>query len=130
GVVAAFLVAYASADEWDAAHQAAGYTIAALVALRVIWGFIGSRHARFADFIYRPGTVSAFLKDTMRLRARRYLGHNPAGGAMVIALLFMLAIITGSGILMTTDPYHDVHWVEELHEIAVNLTLALIGLHV
>lgn len=130
GVVAAFLVAYAAAEEWDAAHEAAGYTIAALVGLRVVWGFIGSQHARFADFIYRPGTVAAFLNDTMRLRAKRYLGHNPAGGVMVIALLFMLAIITGSGILMTTDAYHAVHWIEELHEIAVNLTLILIAVHV
>jgi cytochrome b len=96
----------------------------------MIWGLVGSRHARFADFIYRPSTVFAFLKDTVALRARRYLGHNPAGGAMVIALLLALGVVTSTGIMMTTDAFWGVRWVRESHEIAANLTLALVILHI
>jgi cytochrome b len=66
----------------------------------------------------------------MLLRAKRYLGHNPAGGAMVIALLAALAVVTGTGVMMTTDAFWGLEWVEELHEIAVNLTLGLIALHI
>lgn len=129
-LVAAFVFAYATADEWDAAHEVAGYAVAGLVAARVVWGLIGTRHARFSDFVYRPGTVLAYLKDSVLLRARRHLGHNPAGGAMVIALLVMLGLVTGTGHLMTSDAFWGVKWLEEVHEIAVNLTLGLVALHV
>ena len=70
-----------------------------------LWGIVGSRHARFADFVRSPATVLSFLRDTMKFRARRYLGHNPAGGAMVVALLVALIVITGSGFMMTTDAF-------------------------
>lgn len=129
-LVAAFTVAFVSADEWDGAHETAGYAVAGLVALRLLWGFVGTKHARFADFVYRPVAVVGFLKDTVRLRARRYLGHNPAGGAMVIALLAMLALVTGTGILMTTDSLWGVRWLEDVHEAVANLTLGLVALHV
>ena len=69
------------------------------------------------------------LAEMTRLRAKRYLGHNPAGGAMVIALLAMLATTTGTGILMTAV-YPKAHWLEEVHEVAANLTLILVGLHI
>lgn len=130
GLVAAFAVAWLTAEESGRVHRAAGYVVAGLVAFRMIWGLVGSRHARFADFIYRPSTVFAFLKDTVALRARRYLGHNPAGGAMVIALLLAIGVVTSTGIMMTTDAFWGVRWVRESHEIAANLTLALVILHI
>ncbi len=129
-LVGGFLVAYVSGDEWDRLHIAVGYTIAGLVAFRLAWGLVGTRHARFGDFVYRPSRVLGYLRDTMALRAKRYLGHNPAGGAMVVALLTMIAIICGTGITMTTDAFWGVEWVEEAHEIAVNVTLVLIAAHV
>lgn len=96
-LVLAFAVAYITEDEWENLHVWAGYSVAALVAFRVVWGIIGTRHARFGDFIFRPATVIAYLKDMAALRARRYIGHNPAGGAMVLALLLSLAMTTLSG---------------------------------
>ena len=129
-LVAAFLTAWISAEEWDSVHEIAGYVVAGLVAFRVVWGIVGSRHARFADFVRSPATVLRFLRDTMTFRAPRYLGHNPAGGAMVVALLVALAAITGSGIMMTTDAFWGVRWVREVHEIAVNFTPLLLVLHV
>jgi cytochrome b len=64
------------------------------------------------------------------LRAKRYLGHNPAGGVMVVALLLAISGIATTGYMMTTDAYWGVEWVEEAHGTLVNLTLALIGLHI
>ena len=128
-LVAAFTVAWLTGDELKHVHEWAGYTIVGLLAIRVIWGFVGTAHARFGNFIYRPSTVMRFLLDTARFRARRYLGHNPAGGAMVIALLAMLAVITTTGIMMTSDAFWGVEWVENVHGLAANLTIALVGLH-
>jgi cytochrome b len=128
-LVAAFLVAWATGDEENAIHIAAGYVIIALLAVRVVWGFVGTRHARFSDFVHRPATVVSFLADTVRLRAERYHGHNPAGGAMVIAMFVLLSAICGTGYMLTTDAYWGVHWVKEVHETLVNLMLVLIAVH-
>jgi len=105
GLVAAFLVAWATGDEIKRAHVMAGYCVIGLVVFRILWGFIGAQHARFVDFVRRPGAVTSYLRDTARLRAKRYLGHNPAGGAMIIALLVMLSIIGATGFMMTTDAF-------------------------
>ena len=129
-LVGLFTFAFLTGDEWQKPHEVAGYVIAGLIGFRVIWGFVGSRHARFASFIYRPSTVAGFLTDTVRMKARRYLGHNPAGGLMVIALLLVLAAISLSGFMMTTNAYWGVEWVEELHEASAFAALGLIGLHV
>ena len=129
-LIALFLFAYFTGNEWDNAHEWAGYIIGALITCRVMWGFIGSSHARFADFIYKPTVVWAFLRDSLKLHGKRFLGHNPAGGAMVIALIASIAAICTTGHLMTTDQFWGVDWVETAHEIAVNLTLGLIVLHI
>ena len=96
-LVAAFTVAYLTEDEWMDIHVLAGYTVAGLVGFRLIWGFIGPKHARFRDFIFSPATTLGYLKDMAAFRAKRYLGHNPAGGAMVIALLIALVGTTLTG---------------------------------
>lgn len=128
-LVIAFAVAWASGDELEQLHEGIGYSIVGLLAFRVVWGFAGTTHARFADFLYRPSTIIRFLVDTARLRAKRYLGHTPAGGAMVLAFLVVLAIAAGTGIMMTTDAYWSVEWVEEAHELAANVAVLLVGLH-
>lgn len=128
-LASAFVVAWATGDELKTVHEVAGYTIVGLVAFRVVWGFVGGTHARFSDFVRGPSAVIGYLFDTARLRARRTLGHNPAGGAMVVALLLMLTVICTTGILMTTDAFWGVDWIEAAHEISVNVTIGLIGLH-
>ena len=129
-LVVAFLVAWVSGDELDTLHEVAGYVVAGLTVLRVAWGFVGTTHARFSDFVYRPSKVLVYIKDMARWRAQRYVGHNPAGGAMIAAMLVMLSVISVSGTMLTTDAFWGVEWVEELHEIAVNLMLVLVGVHV
>jgi len=128
-LVIAFTVAWLTGDELKSVHEWAGYTIVGLLVIRIIWGLVGTSYARFSNFLYRPSTVMSFLLDTARFRAGRYLGHNPAGGAMVVALLAILAATTATGVMMMSDAYWGVEWVEDAHEIAANLAIALVGLH-
>ncbi len=129
-LVALFVIAYVTGDEVEQVHIAAGYTIAALLALRIVWGFVGSRHARFADFVTSPREALGYMSDALLLRARRYVGHNPAGGLMVIALIVMLTSTCVSGYLMTTDTYWGSKVMEEIHGALANTTVALAVLHV
>ena len=129
-LVGGFAVSYITAEEWDAVHEFAGYVVAGLIGFRLIWGLIGSRHARFSDFTYRPSAVVSFIKDSLAMKGQRYVGHNPAGGAMVIALLLAISGIAATGYMMTLDMFWGVEWVEDIHELLVNGTLVLIVLHV
>lgn len=129
-LVALFAFAFVTADEWDSAHETAGYVIAGLVVVRIIWGLFGSRHARFSNFVRGPSTVARFLSDSVSLKAKRHLGHNPAGGAMVLALLLSIGVIAITGFMITTDAFWGVEWVEDAHELVVYGTLGLIALHV
>lgn len=129
-LVTLFVIAWATAEGWRAAHEYAGYAIAVLIGLRLVWGVVGSRYARFADFIYRPSTVVRYVGDIVRNRARRYLGHNPAGGAMVVVMLLSLIATIATGIALTTGSTFDHRWVRGLHELATNLTILLAILHV
>ena len=129
-LVASFAVAWISAEEWQDLHLWAGYAAAALVAFRLVWGLAGTRYARFRQFVRRPRVVVAYLRDVLSGREARYLGHNPAGGAMILALLLAMAGLCLTGWLYTTDAYWGVEWVEETHELLANLLLALVGLHV
>lgn len=99
-LVVAFTIAYFSAEEESATHIYSGYAVLGLVLFRIVWGFVGSRHARFADFLYGPATVIDYSRGVLAGHPRRYLGHNPLGGLMVIALLAGLAVVTYSGLMV------------------------------
>jgi len=86
-LVVAFTIAYISAEDASRLHEWSGYVVAALIGARIFWGFIGPRHARFSDFVMEPAAVWHYTRDLLAGRARRYLGHNPLGGIMVLALL-------------------------------------------
>ncbi|MDT8388707.1 MAG: cytochrome b/b6 domain-containing protein [Thiogranum sp.] len=140
----AFFVAYLTEDDWMDVHVYAGYTIAGLIAFRLVWGWTGTRHARFRDFVRPPREVLAYLKDMVLFHPKRYLGHNPAGGAMVMALLVSLLITVLTGVSVygaeemagplagvfanVSESMGDV--MEELHEFFANFTLFLVVLHV
>lgn len=143
-LVAAFALAYVTEDDWLGVHTVAGYTVLGLVGFRLLWGLVGTRYARFSSFVRGPRVVGAYLRDMLRGRERRHLGHNPAGAAMILALLagLLLTGITGLavyGIEPGAGPLAG--WLagaghgweeffEETHEFFANATLALVGLHV
>lgn len=129
-LVALFAVAFVTGEEIERLHEWAGYGVAALVAMRVVWGFVGPRYARFSDFVKGPRAVWTFLKQSARLEAPRYLGHNPAGGAMVVTLLVVLAALCGTGIAMTVAGYAGSKPLEEIHEALANIALGLVVVHV
>jgi len=128
-LVVMFVAAYISAEEAEGLHLFTGYCIIALLMVRVVWGFIGSPHARFTDFVRWPHEVMEYLRLAREHRAPRYLGHNPAGGAMTIALMAMIAGICLTGYLLTTASWWGSEAMEGLHELLVNGTLGLIALH-
>ena len=102
-LVAAFAVAYLSAEEEGGSpephHVWGGYVVGAIVVLRILWGLVGPKYARFSDFVCAPIATLRYLVDLFAGHARRYLGHSPAGGAMVIALLVCLAATVATGII-------------------------------
>lgn len=124
-------------------HVWAGYGLAGLLLFRLLWGFVGPRYARFRDFVYRPGEILAYLYGVLTLRAPRHLGHNPAGGAMIVAMLLALTATVVTGLALygadkglgplagwftgSSDTLIDA--IKEAHEVATNGTLLLIAGH-
>ena len=155
-LAAAFCAAYFTQSEWfedfqdrldgewlQTVHVWAGYIIAGLLLFRLIWGFAGSRHARFADFVHGPRATLSYLKQVLTLRATRHLGHNPAGGAMIVILLLSLTTAVAAGLLLYgadkgLGPLADllanssedtIHAIKEIHEFFANFTLVLVAGH-
>ncbi len=97
-LVLAFTVAYLSGDEESGLHIYSGYLILGLISFRLLWGIVGTRYARFSNFVYSPGSIIVYIKNLVAAHPKRYLGHNPAGGAMIVVLLLSLVVVTYSGL--------------------------------
>lgn len=111
-------------------HIWIGYAILALVGLRLIWGVVGSRHARFASF---PPSLSGARDQLIEIATGRknvHAGHTPLGAWMIYNLLLAMIVIGASGYLMTTDRFWGVEWPEELHEFAVAWAEISVVLHI
>jgi cytochrome b len=140
-------------------HEWAGYAVGATVALRVAWGFVGPREARFATFVGRPSAALTYLRRLIAFRAPRFLGHSPAGGIMVVALLASLAVTTATGVAYLgasrdrgplapllgaeaarlqaeaaargqAPASRPARWLKQVHEGAADITLLLVIAHV
>jgi cytochrome b len=99
-LVIAFFTTYLSGDDLFNIHKWAGYVVAAYVLIRIVWGLVGPKYARFSNFVRGPGAVFGYLRALMTGKVKDYTGHNPAGGAMVVALLFSLLVTTSSGLAL------------------------------
>jgi cytochrome b len=95
-----FTVGYLTGETEGTVHVWTGYGILLLIGLRVIWGFVGTKHARFSDFVRSPATVFRYLRGELSGNAPRTLGHNPAGGWMVLLLLVSILATGGSGLVV------------------------------
>lgn len=113
----------------ETAHEWAGYTASALVLLRLVWGFVGGRHARFADFFPTPQRLGRHLQALRRGEQPHYDGHNPLGALMMLALMVLVLSLGLTGWLQTTDAYWGEEWLMELHEWLANGLLLAAGLH-
>lgn len=111
-------------------HELLGYTSLAVVVVRLIWGWFGSRYARFTDFLRGPRATVRYTRDLLRGSEARHIGHNPLGGWMVIALVMTVILVSFSGWLYTTDRFWGVEWVETLHYWLSNGLFLLVALHI
>lgn len=119
-----------TADELQSLHEFAGYAAAGLIGLRLALGIAGGPYARFTQFVRSPKQTMLYAADVARHKERRYIGHNPLGAAMVLALLSMVGMIALTGWMQTTDAYWGVEWVENTHEALAQILLVAIALHV
>ena len=159
-VAGLFFLGYATGDEDSALHVYAGYSILTLVAARIVWGFIGTRHARFSDFVVGPAATLRYAKSLLSGSPQHYVGHNPLGGWMILALFAALLAtswtglkayaVEGKGPLAGPQPALVAHAMakerhesgqrktkrsgnkfwEEAHEVLAGVTMALVLLHI
>jgi len=129
-VLTAWLTGEIKARSGQLVHEWTGYAALAVIALRVVWGWTGSRYARFAQFVVRPSRALQYARAVLRRSEPRYLGHNPLGAWMIIALLATAALASLSGWLSITDRFWGVAWVQDVHEVLSDALIVLIALHV
>jgi len=133
-VVAAFITGQigGTAIDW---HARIGLCIVGLVVFRLVWGLIGSSHARFASFFPTPGSVRAYLRGQWR-----GVGHNPLGALSVFAMLALIGVQLGSGLFANDDIAFDgplarliskelSDKLSGIHLFSINLLIALVALH-
>lgn len=129
-MASAFLLNFTLFEEGEKLHEWAGYYVLALLLIRLLWGFIGPRNARFTDFWPTRRRLRRHFQALWRGEPHDPDRHNPAGGLMIIAMLLNMLLTAVSGWLTTTDMFWGVDWVESGHELFANLTLSLVVVHV
>jgi cytochrome b/mono/diheme cytochrome c family protein len=129
-LVGLVVTAWISGGTGERLHEIVGYAVAGLIGFRIVWGFVGTRHARFRDFVRGPSSVAGYLSGIARLRPAHYTGHNPAGALMIVILLAVLLTIAVSGFMMQTTRFFGIDWVEQVHSVAADSLLVLVPLHV
>lgn len=129
-VAVAFLLDFWVLEEGDPPHEWVGYFLGVILVLRIVWGFIGPHNARFVSFFPTPQRIKNHLADLRAHQINRAEGHNPLGGAMVIALMLMLATVSMSGWMLTWDMFWGSELMEEIHELSAELTMMLVVIHV
>lgn len=115
-------------EQYSLLHQTLGYAAAGLIAFRLFWGVVGTRYARFQEFVRGPQAVWAYLRSIRQGHAQHHVGHNPVGGVAVLLLMSLVALTALSGWLIAAGDAPG--WQEELHELAANTLMMLVAVHV
>ena len=140
-MVASFAGAWltAESERWRLPHLTLGYSMAGLVVFRIVWGLVGTRHARFSSFVRGPAAVLRHLGGLVRGRiaddrdagglsgSEHPVGHNPAGAVAILGLLALTLVIAASGWATINDLGGE--WLAAAHEFAAETMLALVALH-
>ena len=140
-LVCFFFIAYITEDDWMVIHSYAGYSVILLLCFRILWGVAGTKFARFSNFITSFSTIKSYLKQLFSGNAKHYLGHNPAGGMMIMILIISLILLTLSGLaLFSTEGNGPLagtfftQWpakpLEGIHEFLANFTILLVFVHI
>ena len=129
GVVAGCTLNLFVLEEGRLPHRWVGYTIAGLLAVRIVWGFIGSGYARFSSFFPTPARLFPYARDLLNRREKRELGHNPLAAVMMFALMLLLGLTVTSGYMQTLDAFWGIKWVKATHEFAANAIMVLASVH-
>jgi cytochrome b len=129
-MVGGFTLAWLTGDSetFRLVHVIAGGTVLGVATFRLPWGFIGSRYARFVDFVRGPAAVKGYIMSLLRLQPAHHVGHNPAGGWAIVALL-ALGILTGLAGWATYNDFGG-HWLEDLHEGLATAMLTMVIVHI
>ena len=128
-LVSCVLLNYFVLEEGEAPHEWVGYLAAALVVSRIVWGFIGSRYARFSDFFPTPGRLMAHLRAVRSGQPEHHWGHNPLGALMMLLLMSLVLALGVTGWMQGTDRFFGEEWLQELHELLAHALLLSAGAH-
>ncbi|MCP3395822.1 cytochrome b/b6 domain-containing protein [Bradyrhizobium sp. CCGB20] len=129
-LAASVLAAWFTPTVYDGLHRILGYTVLGLLAFRLAWGFLGSRYSRFRMVGVRLRAAPGYLWNLRRGMTGRYIGLNPAGTLMLVALLLSLAVSTITGAMSVTVTFFGVWWVEDTHHYSSDAVIVLVVLHV
>lgn len=128
-LVACVLLNYFALEEGEGPHEWVGYLASALVVARVVWGFVGSRHARFSDFFPTPARVFAHLRSMRSGQWPHHPGHNPLGALMILLLMGLVLSLGLTGWMQGTDRFFGEEWLQELHEWLAHALIISVGVH-
>ncbi len=129
-LAACVLIAWFTPTVYDRTHRIAGYAVLGLLAFRLVWGFWGSRYSRFRMIGVRLRAAPRYLWNLRRGITGRYIGLNPAGTLMLVALLVSLAVSAITGLMSVTVTFFGVWWVEDTHHYSSDAVIVLVVLHV
>ncbi|MFA7275890.1 MAG: cytochrome b/b6 domain-containing protein [Pseudobdellovibrionaceae bacterium] len=129
-VVAGFALEMFVLDEGKWQHRWVGYVILSAILIRILWGFGGTTHARYADWFPTPKKLYIYISSLLKGNEPRYIGHNPAGAVMMIALILAMTACGITGWMQGLDRFWGEEWIQETHEVLANSILVLAGIHV
>ena len=119
----------AESERYRDIHLALGYVFLGMLVFRLVWGLVGTDYVRFRAFWFKPAEIVAYLRALLSPQPQHYVGHNPAGGVAIFLLLALGLLISVSGLGLYWE-IGDEDWFEELHEIAANVMLLVVGVHI